>query len=522
MPETFGGKFFEEGKRFSSFPIKRSPMGKISNPRISAAVKAIKLRPRFFRRVNNSIAPARNRSKIRFSGLKKNQNNELLTKINSSISDPIFPEIKNSYGIMIAGIGGTGVVTIGAILATAAQIDGKGSGVLDMTGLAQKGGSVKSFLRIFRNPKEVSTIRLSYGDTNLLLGFDLLVANDAEVLKTIDKDITKSVVNSDEVMTGKFTRDENFSLPFDKMKENLFFLNGKDNISFMPSNKITTKILGDSILSNMYIVGYAYQSGLIPINAKSIEQAIKLNGASVEENINAFRLGRHSINLKKEILDTISEKHKILTSFEDKYNDRYNYLIKYQNEKYAKKFKDLIEFAKTSDEKIGNGNKFSTAVLNNYFKLMSYKDEYEVSRLYSSDEFINKIKKNFDGNFKINFYLAPPIFYKKDKVTGNPLKIKFGQWLLIIFKILNKLKFLRGTLFDPFGYFSERKNERKLIKDYKNIILEIGKKLTVNNYNVAVDIASFPDQIRGFGHVKEKNLRVAEECKNNLMNAFNE
>jgi len=454
--------------------------------------------------------------------LKKNQNNELLTKINSSISDPIIPEIKNSYGIMIAGIGGTGVVTIGAILATAAQIDGKGSGVLDMTGLAQKGGSVKSFLRIFKHPNEVSTIRLSYGDTNLLLGFDLLVANDNEVLKTIDKDITKSIVNSDEVMTGEFTRDKNFQLPFDEMRENLINLIGNENVTFMPSNNITAKILGDTILSNMYLVGYAYQSGLIPINAKSIENAIMLNGARTEENINAFRLGRHSLSLKKDILDTISEKDKILSNFKEKYDDRYNYLIKYQNEKYAKQFRDLVEFAKTSDEKIGNGNKFSTAVLNNYFKLMAYKDEYEVARLYSSDEFINKIKKNFDGNYKINFYLAPPIFYKKDKVTGNPLKIKFGQWLLIIFKILNQLKFLRGTLFDPFGYFSERKNERKLVKDYKNIILEIGKKLTLSNYNIAVDIASFPDQIRGFGHVKEKNIKVAKKYRNNLMNAFNE
>ena len=391
-----------------------------------------------------------------------------------------------------------------------------------MTGLAQKGGSVKSFLRIFKDPKEVSTIRLSYGDTNLLLGFDLLVANDNEVLKTLDKEITKSIVNSDEVMTGEFTRDKNFSLPFDQMKENLILLNGENNISFMPSNNIATKILGDSILSNMYIVGYAYQSGLIPISAKSIEHAIKLNGARAEENISAFRLGRHSINLRQEILNTISEKNKILTNFEEKYDDRYNFLIKYQNEKYAKQFRYLVEFAKTLDEKIGNGKKFSTAVLNNYFKLMSYKDEYEVSRLYSSDEFIKKIKKKFEGNYKINFYLAPPIFHKKDKVTGNPLKIKFGQWLLVLFKILNKLKFLRGTYFDPFGYLSERKNERKLVQDYKNIILEIGKKLNVNNYNIAVDIASFPDQIRGFGHVKEKNIKIAEECRNNLMNAFNE
>ena len=454
--------------------------------------------------------------------LKKNYNKDLLDKISSSISDPEFPEIKKSYGIMIAGIGGTGVVTIGAILATAAQIDGKGSGVLDMTGLAQKGGSVKSFLRIFNSPKEVSTIRLSYGDTNLLLGFDLLVANDDDVLKTLDKEITKSIINSDEVMTGEFARDKNFSLPFDEMKENLIRLIGKDNLIFMPSNTITTKILGDSILSNMYMVGYAYQSGLIPINADSIEQAIKLNGASEEENINAFRLGRHSLKLKKEVLNTISEKKKVLTNFEEKYDDRYNYLIKYQNEKYAKKYRYLVDFAKISEEKIGNGNKFSTAVLNNYFKLMSYKDEYEISRLYSDIEFIDKVKKKFDGNYKINFYLSPPIFNKKDKVTGNPLKIKFGQWFINIFKIISKLKFLRGTLFDPFGYLQERKNERRLVKDYKNTVLEIGKKLTLNNYDIAVDIASLPDQIRGFGHVKEKNLRVAEECKNNLMNAFNE
>tara|TARA_B100000953_G_C17974820_1_gene407232 strand:- start:253 stop:1131 length:879 start_codon:yes stop_codon:yes gene_type:complete len=290
----------------------------------------------------------------------------------------------------------------------------------------------------------------------------------------------------------------------------------------MPSNTITTKILGDSILSNIYMVGYAYQSGLIPINADSIEQAIKLNGASEEENLNAFRLGRHSLKLKKEVLNTISEKKKVLTNFEEKYDDRYNYLIKYQNEKYAKEYRYLVDFAKISEEKIGNGNKFSTAVLNNYFKLMSYKDEYEISRLYSDIEFIDKVKNKFDGNYKINFYLSPPIFYKKDKVTGNPLKIKFGQWFINIFKIISKLKFLRGTLFDPFGYLQERKNERRLVKDYKNTVLEIGKKLTLNNYDNAVDIASLPDQIRGFGHVKEKNLRVAEECKNNLMNAFNE
>ncbi|MDC0167932.1 indolepyruvate ferredoxin oxidoreductase family protein [bacterium] len=454
--------------------------------------------------------------------IKKNYNNDLLKKINTDISEPVLPEINKSYGIMIAGIGGTGVVTIGAILATAAQIDGKGSGVLDMTGLAQKGGSVKSFLRIFKDPKEISTIRLSYGDTNLLMGFDLLVANDDEVLKTLDKKITKSIINSDEVMTGEFTRDKNFYLPFDEMKENLKRIIGENNTNFIPSNTIASKILGDSILSNMFIVGNAYQSGLLPIKAKAIEYAIKLNGVSVEENLNAFRLGRYSVNTKKEILDIIYDKNKIIKSNDEKYENRFAFLVSYQNKKYANKYKELVDYVKKCEEKIGNDKDFSNAVAINYFKLMAYKDEYEVARLYSNNDFINHINQTFEGNFKINFYLSPSFFSKKDKVTKNPLKTKFGPWLMTLFKIISKFKFLRGTFLDPFSYLLERKKERKLIKDYKDSILEIAKKLNKNNYNIAVDIASTPDQIRGFGHIKEKNIKVAENCLNNLINTFNE
>ena len=454
--------------------------------------------------------------------LKTNVNNSLIERINSTISEPILPEIQQSYGIMIAGIGGTGVVTIGAILATAAQIDGKGSGVLDMTGLAQKGGAVKSFLRIFNDPKEISTIRLSYGDTNLLMGFDLLVANDEEVLKTLDKQKTKSIINSDEIMTGEFTRDKNFFLPFDKMKENLINILGKNNIDFMPSNTITNKILGDSILSNMFIVGNAYQSGLIPIKANAIEHAIQLNGVSIDENIHAFRLGRHSINMKEEILNLIYEKEKVITNFDEKFVDRYNFLIKYQNKKYADKYKELVDYVKKCEEKISVDIKnFSNAVAINYFKLMSYKDEYEIARLYSDNEFINKINETFEGNFKINYHLSPPIFYTQDKITGHPLKINFGSWIMILFKFISLFKFLRGTYFDLFGYFEERKIERLLINNYKDRILEICSKLTIENYALAVEIASTPDQIRGFGYIKEKNIEIAKRCEDKLMSAFN-
>ena len=454
--------------------------------------------------------------------LKTNVNKSLIERINSTISEPILPEIQESYGIMIAGIGGTGVVTVGAILATAAQIDDKGSGVLDMTGLAQKGGAVKSFLRIFNDPKEISTIRLSYGDTNLLMGFDLLVANDEEILKTLDKQKTKSIINSDEIMTGEFTRDKNFFLPFDKMKENLINILGKNNIEFIPSNTIAKKILGDSILSNMFIVGKAYQSGFIPIKSKAIEKAIELNGVSIEENIQAFRLGRHSINMKKEILNLVYEKEKVITDFDEKIINRFNFLIEYQNKKYADQYKELVDYVKKYEQKIKiDKNNFSNAVAINYFKLMSYKDEYEVARLYSNKEFISKINNTFEGNFKINFHLAPPIFYKKDKVTGNPLKMHFGSWIMVLFKFIGIFKFLRGTYFDPFAYLDERKIERLLINDYKDRILEICSKLTKDNYTLAVEIASIPDQIRGFGYIKNRNIEIAKSCEDRLMSAFN-
>ena len=454
--------------------------------------------------------------------LKTNVNKSLIERINSTISEPILPEIQESYGIMIAGIGGTGVVTVGAILATAAQIDDKGSGVLDMTGLAQKGGAVKSFLRIFNDPKEIGTIRLSYGDTNLLMGFDLLVANDEEILKTLDKQKTKSIINSDEIMTGEFTRDKNFFLPFDKMKENLINILGKNNIEFIPSNTIAKKILGDSILSNMFIVGKAYQSGLIPIKANAIEQAIRLNGVSIEENIHAFRLGRHLISMKKEIQNLIYEKEKVITDFDEKFVDRYNFLIEYQNKKYADQYKELVDYVKKYEQKIKiDKNNFSNAVAINYFKLMSYKDEYEVARLYSNKEFISRINNTFEGNFKINFHLAPPIFYKKDKVTGNPLKMHFGSWIMVLFKFIGIFKFLRGTYFDPFAYLDERKIERLLINDYKDRILEICSKLTKDNYTLAVEIASIPDQIRGFGYIKNRNIEIAKSCEDRLMSAFN-
>ena len=455
---------------------------------------------------------------------RKHIDNSMISSLQENLVDPILPEINKFYGIMITGIGGTGIVSMGALLGTAALIDGRGAGVLDMTGLAQKGGAVKSFLRIYEKPEEISTIRLSYNDTNLLLGCDLLVSNDEDVLLTLQKDKSKAIINSDEVLTGEFTRNPDLSIPSDKIQKNFIDIIGKNNVNFIPTAKIVRKILGEDIPSNMFVVGYAYQAGLIPIKASSIEQAIKLNNVSVDFNLGAFRLGRQTFLKKDNIYKLVksseieNDSEKLSLNFDEKVSRRYEYLIKYQNEGYAKKYVELIDIVKQCEEKLKIKKKsLSNAVTLNYFKLMAYKDEYEVSRLYTDPQFKRKISESFEGNFKIYLHLAPPLFSKKNSATGGPEKIKIGPWLLHLMKIIASLKFLRGTIFDPFGHLKERKNERKLIKNYHDRIIEITSKLKLSNYEIACQIASIPEKIRGFGHVKENNINTAKTLEASLV-----
>ena len=455
---------------------------------------------------------------------KKNIDKSLINKLESNLKEPELPKIKGFYGIMITGVGGTGIVSMGALLGTAALIEGKGAGVLDMTGLAQKGGAVKSFLRVFEKPEEISTIRLSYNDTDLLLGCDLLVSNDEDVLLTLKKNESKAVISSDEVLTGEFTRNPDLTFPAKKIKENFLGLLGNNNVNFIQTAKIVRKILGDDIPANMFVVGYAYQAGFIPIKSVSIEQAIKLNNVSIDFNLMAFRLGRQTFlkkdNMYKLIESKMSEEdsEKISTNINDKINRRYNFLIEYKDEKYAKKYSNLVNNVKKCEEKLSNNKTtLSEAVAFNYFKLMAYKDEYEVSRLYTHPQFKKKIKEAFDGKFKINFHMAPPIFAKKNSSNGEPVKIKIGQWFLYLMKLIAPLKFLRGTVFDPFGYSDERKTERKLIKDYEIMILDIMQKLKKENYETACEIAKMPEKIRGFGHVKKNNLNIAKNLEANLI-----
>ena len=327
---------------------------------------------------------------------------------------------------------------------------------------------------------------------------------------------------------GEIEKNKLILKPFESLyllyADKLTIFKGKNNVNFIPTATIVKKILGEDIPSNMFVVGYAYQAGLIPIKASSIEQAIKLNNVSVDFNLGAFRLGRQTFLKKDNIYKLVksseieNDSEKLSLNFDEKVSRRYEYLIKYQNEGYAKKYVELIDIVKQCEEKLKIKKKsLSNAVTLNYFKLMAYKDEYEVSRLYTDPQFKRKISESFEGNFKIYLHLAPPLFSKKNSATGEPEKIKIGPWLFHLMKIIASLKFLRGTIFDPFGHLKERKNERKLIKNYHDRIIEITSKLKLSNYETACQIASIPEKIRGFGHVKENNINTAKTLEASLV-----
>ena len=425
--------------------------------------------------------------------------------------NPKIPTINKTFNIVITGVGGTGVVTIGAILAMASHLEGKGAGVMEMTGLAQKGGAVHIHCKISKKPEDLNAIRVALGDADSLIGGELMVSASNKTLSLLKRDKTKAVCNSLEANSGEFTRDRNFSLPQEGMLLSLKAKIGPDNISFFDTAKLTEEILGDSIYSNMFLVGAAWQKGLIPLSEESILEAIKLNGASIQGNLNAFKLGRWSVIDLKAVKNLLVKKDapSFKLTFKEILNDRIERLTNYQDSKLAKKYKELVDKAYLCNKDFG------ISVAEAYYKLLAYKDEYEVARLHV--KYLKKgLENTFDNVGKVKFHLAPPLISKKDK-SGNLIKKEFGSWIFPIMKLLAKGKILRGTVFDIFGHTAERKLERNLATEFEKDI-----NLCIYNFNddivdEIIERSSIPLEYKGFGHVKLKSIKESEEKISHLM-----
>ncbi|CAN7623391.1 indolepyruvate ferredoxin oxidoreductase family protein [Aquipseudomonas alcaligenes] len=428
------------------------------------------------------------------------------------LPEPRQPGLERPWNILLPGVGGSGVTTVGALLGMAAHIEGKGCSVLDQAGLAQKFGPVITHIRIAAKQDDIHAVRIAAGETDLLLGCDLVVAASEEALAKLNERIATAVVNSHEAATAEFTRNPDAQVPGEAMQQALIEAVGAEKTHFIDATRLATRLLGDSIATNLFMLGYAYQRGLVPVSAEAIEKAIQLNGVAVKLNCEAFLWGRraaHDLPAVEKLAAPEVAQAKPCETLDEIIRFRVDYLTAYQNAAYAKRYSDLVARVRLVDSSAGQ--ELTEAVARYYFKVLAYKDEYEVARLYSADDFRKQLEAQFSGDYRLQFHLAPSWLAKRDPSTGQPRKRSFGPWMLKAFGLLATFKFLRGSALDPFGYSEERRLERELIGRYEDNLEAVLAHLRGDNYRVAVAIAELPEQIRGYGHVKEAGLAKARE-----------
>jgi len=468
---------------------------------------------------------------IKGGGLRKRKgtgNRDLL----ANLPEPQFRStLDQPWNILITGVGGTGVVTIGALLGMAAHLEHKGASVLDQTGLAQKGGAVTAHVRVAKSPADIHAVRIAAGEADLVLGCDMVVVNDYWALSKIRAERTEVVINDYQAMPGPFTRQPDMQFPAAGIVDAIrTALGGREPLQ-VAATEIATALMGDAIATNLFMLGVAWQRGLVPVSFDALMRAVELNGAAIEMNKTAFAWGRLAAIDPQAVLEAAGlaeapagdvvalpmDDERLSESLDEMIERRVKFLTDYQDKAYAGRYVALVDKVRQAEARKAPGSTGLTeAVARYYFKLMAYKDEYEVARLYTSGEFRRRIEQQFDGDYTIHFNLAPPLFAKRD-ADGHLVKKEYGPWMFTAFKLLAKLKGLRGTALDVFGKTDERRMERQLIADYAARMDTLLAGLDSDNVGLATEIASVPEHIRGYGHVKEAHLAKAKTREAELL-----
>jgi indolepyruvate ferredoxin oxidoreductase len=439
----------------------------------------------------------------------------------AALAEPPSPALDKPYAMLVTGIGGTGVVTVSAVLAQAAHLAQLGFGAIDMTGLAQKGGAVACHIRIARRPADIHAIRVGTAHADLVLGGDLVVTASNKILDTVRADHTAIVYSTHETTTGDFARNPRLEVPGGALNAAIRARAGRSPVRALDAHRLAVELFGDSIFANMLLLGFAYQLGHVPVPAAAIEKAISLNGAAVARNIEAFRYGRRVAadpTVADRLLARGSAEPARPRTLDEMVAFRVCYLTAYQDAALAERYRERVAaIAALERDKAAGLSGLAEAVARAYFKLLSYKDEYEVARLLSDRQFTKRIAEQFEGVRKIEFHLAPPLVARRHKTTGEPIKMRLGRWVLPFFRLLAKGKRLRGTRWDPFGHTAERRLERQLIADYERQLDEIATRLSPQTHATAVALAALPGEIKGFGHVKRASYDAARQCEARLM-----
>ena len=422
------------------------------------------------------------------------------------LPEPALPVIDGTHNVLVTGVGGTGVVTIGAVMAQAAQLDGMGAGMIEMAGLAQKGGAVWIHLRLAVKPLDIAAGRRGAGEADTVFGGDLVVTGGAKTLGLMKTGRTGAAVNSHEIITGDFALNTEFRIP-GKDLEVALQARLQDKLALFNATELSRVLLGDSIFSNMMVFGAAWQRGLVPLSHGAIMAAIDMNGAAVAANQQAFEMGRWAVvNPEEAARLTTSNVVELPKSLEDRIAFRVDHLVAYQGKRLAKRYRKLVDAAPAG--------RLREAVAQGYHKVLAYKDEYEVARLHLDTE--TKAKATFGGDFKMTYHLAPPLLPGKD-AAGRPKKREFGAWMGRAFRMLAPMKRLRGTPLDVFGYTAERRMKRALIKQYQADMAEWLPKAAEVDTDALVALAELPLSIRGFGPVKEANAAKAATRRDEIL-----
>jgi indolepyruvate ferredoxin oxidoreductase len=447
------------------------------------------------------------------------------------LPEPALPlaldEKERPWGIVVAGVGGTGVITIGQLLGMAAHLEGKGIVTQDSAGLAQKGGATWSHIQIANRADAILTTKVGTAEADLVIGCDPIVTANKSTLAVMREGRTYVAMNHHGLPTAAFVKNPNWQFPSANCDAAVAGAVGADHVGMLDADQLAVQLVGDSLYTNPLMLGYAWQKGRVPLSLAALLRAIELNGVQVENNKLAFEWGRRAAHdlaavqalLKPAALgSSVIEFIKKTVNLDEMIAKRVEFLTGYQNAAYAQQYKAYVEKVRAAEGAL-NSKKLTEAVARYLFKLMAYKDEYEVARLHTDPSFLAKVAEQFEGDYKLHYHLAPPLTAKKNE-QGELQKSQFGPWMLTAFKLLAKLKGLRGTALDVFGHTEERKTERALIGEYKAAIDEVLASLDAGKLLLATEIARIPEDIRGYGHVKERHLQAARPKWAALMNQW--
>jgi indolepyruvate ferredoxin oxidoreductase len=433
---------------------------------------------------------------------------------------PVLPGLERPHSILLTGIGGTGVVTIGALLGMAAHIDGRGVTVLDMTGLAQKYGAVVSHIRIARQPEDIHAMRIAAGQADTLLACDLAVATGFEALAKLNPERTDAVVNSHQTMTSGFIKQKDLTFPAQALESQL--RNTTRTAQFLDASRLAESLLGDAIGANLFMVGFAWQKGYLPLSLEALQKAIELNGVSVEENRRALLWGRRAavdLAAVQQLVAPDQPPVEAPSTLDELIAHRRQHLTDYQDAAYAARYLQLVTLTRERETSLGLLG-LSEAVADNYARLLAYKDEYEVARLYSDPVFREQLASQFEGDFHLEFHFDPPFLSKADAETGRRRKRRFGPWMRRMLGLLSRCKGLRGGRLDPFRNNPDRRLERTLISDYETTLETILAHLNSDNIETAIALARLPSEIRGFGQIKQAAAEQVAPRQRELLAQF--